>query len=131
MWRERMRAHADGAEYVHVIVNEGRDAGASLPHTHAQLYALRFVPAAIARERERFTAWHDRTQGRNLLEDLVQEEVRLRERVVAVDGEAVALSPYAARVPFHLQIVPRRPRARFEDDGPLGAAMLLDVLRRL
>jgi len=130
VWRARMRVHA-AAEYVHLIVNEGREAGASLPHTHAQLYALGFVPAAIARERERFTAWHDRTQGRNLLEDLLQEEVRLRERVVAVDDQAVALCPYAARVPFHVQIVPRRPRARFEDDGPLGAALLLDVLRRL
>jgi UDPglucose--hexose-1-phosphate uridylyltransferase len=131
MWRERMRAHAASAEYVHVIVNEGREAGASLPHTHAQLYALGFVPAAIARERERFTAWHERTQGRNLLEDLVQEEVRLRDRIVAVDSEAVALCPYAARVPFQVQIVPRRPLARFEDDGPLGAALLLDVLHRL
>jgi len=131
VWRERMRVHAADAEYVHVIVNEGREAGASLPHTHAQLYALRFVPAAIARERERFTAWHDRTQGRNLLEDLLQEEVRLRERVIAVDDETVALCPYAARVPFQVQIVPRRPRAPFEDDGALGAAMLLDALRRL
>jgi UDPglucose--hexose-1-phosphate uridylyltransferase len=131
VWRERMREHAEAAEYVHLIVNEGREAGASLPHTHSQLYALGFVPAAIARERERFTAWYERTQGRNLLEDLVQEEVRLRERVIAVDADAVALAPYAARVPFQVQIVPRRPRARFEDDGPLGAAMLLDVLRRL
>jgi UDPglucose--hexose-1-phosphate uridylyltransferase len=131
VWRGRMREHAESSEYVHVIVNEGRAAGASLPHTHAQLYALGFVPAAIARERERFTAWHERTQGRNLLEDLLQEEVRLRERVIAVDGEAVALSPYAARMPFQVQIVPRRPQARFDDDGPLGAAMLLDVLHRL
>jgi len=131
VWRERMRLHAAEAEYVHVIVNEGRTAGASLPHTHAQLYALGFVPAAIARERERFTAWHERTQGRNLAEDLVQEEVRLRERVVAVDSDTVALCPYAARMPFEVQILPRRPRARFEDDGPLGAAMLLEVLRRL
>ena len=69
VWRERMRAHADAA-YVHVIVNEGKEAGASLPHTHAQLYALPFVPAAVARERERFTAYSDRTQGRNLLEDV-------------------------------------------------------------
>jgi UDPglucose--hexose-1-phosphate uridylyltransferase len=131
VWRERMRAHAEHAEYVHVIVNEGREAGASLPHTHAQLYALGFVPAAVARERERFTAWHDRTQGRNLLEDLVQEEVRLRERLVAVDADAVAICPYAARVPFQVQIVPRRPRGRFEDDGPVAAALLIDVLRRL
>jgi UDPglucose--hexose-1-phosphate uridylyltransferase len=114
-----------------VSVNEGAEAGASLPHTHAQLYALPFVPAAVARERERFTAYWDRTQGRNLLEDLLQEEVRRRERVVAIDPEAVALAPFASRVPFQVQVVPRRPRARFEDDGPLGARMLHQVLGRL
>jgi UDPglucose--hexose-1-phosphate uridylyltransferase len=130
VWRERSRVHADAA-YVHVIVNEGKEAGASLPHTHAQLYALPFVPAAVARERERFTAYSDRTQGRNLLEDLVQEEVRRRQRVVAIDDEAVALCPFAARVPFHLQVVPRRPATRFSDDGPLGARMLHEALSRL
>jgi UDPglucose--hexose-1-phosphate uridylyltransferase len=130
VWRERMRAHEDSA-YVHVIVNEGREAGASLPHSHAQLYALPFVPAAIARERERFTAYWDRTQGRNLLEDLLQEEVRRGERIVSIDSEAVAVCPFASRVPFQLQLIPRKPRARFEDDGPLGAGLVLDVLGRL
>ena len=130
VWRERMRAH-DGAAYVHVIVNEGRAAGASLPHTHAQLYALPFVPATVARERERFTAYSDRTHGRNLLGDLLQEEVRNRERVVSVDGEAVAICPFASRVPFHVQIVPRAATARFEDEGPLGAQLLPQVLSRL
>jgi UDPglucose--hexose-1-phosphate uridylyltransferase len=130
VWRERMRAHADSA-YVHIIVNEGKEAGASLPHTHAQLYALPFVPAAVARERERFTAYSDRTAGRNLLEDLVQEEVRRRDRVVAVDDEAVALCPFGARVPFHLQVVPRRPTARFSDEGPLAAHMLHQAVNRL
>jgi UDPglucose--hexose-1-phosphate uridylyltransferase len=132
VWRERMRTHSSGgAPYVHVIVNEGREAGASLPHTHAQLYALPFVPATVARERERFTAYSDRTQGRNLLEDLLQEEVRRRERVVAIDREAVVIAPFASRVPFQLQLIPRKPRARFEDDGPLGAALLHDVIGRL
>jgi UDPglucose--hexose-1-phosphate uridylyltransferase len=130
VWRERMRVH-DGAAYVHVIVNEGKEAGASLPHTHAQLYALPFVPAAVARERERFTAYSDRTQGRNLLEDLVQEEVRRRERVVAIDEEAVAIAPFAARVPFHILLAPRQPAARFSDDGPLGGRLLHQVLNRL
>jgi UDPglucose--hexose-1-phosphate uridylyltransferase len=130
VWRQRMRVHEDAA-YVHVIVNEGKEAGASLPHTHAQLYALPFVPAAVARERERFTAYSDRTQGRNLLEDLVQEEVRRRERIVAIDDEAVAIAPFAARVPFHLILAPRTPVARFSDDGPLGGRLLHQVLNRL
>jgi len=129
-WRERMRAHA-GAACRHLIVNEGREAGASLPHTHAQLYALDFVPAAIARERERFGAYAVRTMGGNLLADLVQEEVRRRERIVAIDDEAVLMAPYASRSPYHLLIAPRQTRARFEDEGPSGAALLHDALRRL
>jgi UDPglucose--hexose-1-phosphate uridylyltransferase len=130
VWRERSRAHAEAA-YVHLIVNEGKEAGASLPHTHAQLYALPFVPALVARERERFTAYWQRTQGRNLLGDLVQEEVKRRERVVAIDDEAVLLAPYASRMPYQLMLAPRRPRLRFEDDGPTGGALLHDALNRL
>jgi UDPglucose--hexose-1-phosphate uridylyltransferase len=130
VWRERMRAHA-GASYVHVIVNERREAGASLPHTHAQVYALDFVPAAIARERERFGAYATRMMGQNLLGDLVQEEVKRRERLIAIDDEAVLLAPYGARLPYQLMLVPRRPRGRFEDDGPTGAALLHDALGRL
>jgi UDPglucose--hexose-1-phosphate uridylyltransferase len=129
-WRERIRAHADAA-CKHLIVNERREAGASLPHTHAQLYALDFVPAAIARERERFGAYAVRTMGGNLLGDYVQEEVRRRERIVAIDDEAVLMAPYASRVPFHLILAPRKTRARFEDEGPTGAALLHDALRRL
>ena len=130
VWRERMRAHADAA-CLHLSVNEGRDAGASVAHTHAQLFALEFVPAAIARERERFGAYATRTMGGNLLGDLLQQEVRRRERVVAIDAEAVLLAAYGARAPYQLMLVPRAPRLRFEDDGPSGAALLHDALRRL
>jgi UDPglucose--hexose-1-phosphate uridylyltransferase len=130
VWRGRMRVHADYA-YVHVIVNERHEAGASLPHTHAQLYALDFVPAAIARERERFGAYTTRTMGGNLLADLVQHEVRLRERIVAIDDEAVLMAAYGGRVPYQLMLAPRSPRLRFEDDGPTGAAMLHEALSRL
>ena len=129
-WRARMLAH-DACACRHLIVNERREAGASLPHTHAQLYALRFVPASIAREREHFTAYATRTMGGNLLADLVQDEVRRRERLIAVDDEAVLLAPYASRQPYQLMIAPRRPRARFEDDGPTGAHLLHDALNRL
>jgi len=130
VWRERMRAHSASA-YVQLIVNERREAGASLPHTHAQLYAFDFVPAAVARERERFGAYASRTMGQSLLGDLVAEEVRLGERIVAIDDEAVLMAPYASRLPFQLMLAPRTPRPRFEDGGPSGAALLHDGLRRL
>jgi UDPglucose--hexose-1-phosphate uridylyltransferase len=69
--------------------------------------------------------------GGNLLADLVQEEVRRRERVVAIDNDTVLMAPYGARVPYQLLIAPRTPRIRFEDDGPTGAQMLHGALKRL
>ncbi len=130
VWRQRMRTHA-GSACLQLIVNERREAGASLPHTHAQLYALDFVPATVARERERASAHTTRTMGQSLLGDLVAEEVRRRERIVAIDDEAVLMAPYASRLPFQLMLAPRTPRARFEDSGPSGAALLHDGLCRL
>jgi UDPglucose--hexose-1-phosphate uridylyltransferase len=128
-WRERMRAYPDSS-YLHLIVNEGPLAGGSLEHTHAQLYALDFVPPEIARERERTVAYHERTMGGHLLEDVAAEEIRRRERLVAVDDEAVLVAPWASRSPFHLRVIPRSPVPRFED-SPGGAAMLATALRAL
>lgn len=132
-WRERIRAHAADAAYCHLIVNEGPAAGASLDHTHAQLYALEFVPTAVARERERFTAYHERTAGGHLLEDVAAEEVRRSERLVAIDDEALLVAPWASRSPFELRVIPRRPAPRFED-ADAGAGMIhaaLSALARL
>ena len=128
-WRERMRAHAE-ASYVQVVVNEGAGAGASLPHTHAQLYALGFVPAAVARERERAGAYGERTAGGGLLADVLVEEVRRKERLVAIDDEAALICPWASRSPYELRVVPRRAAARFEDDEG-GAAMIRTAMRLL
>ena len=97
----------------------------------AHLHALPFVPARIARERERFSAYRERTQGRNLQADLLQAEVRARDRIVSVGPSAVALCPFAPQAPFHVQLTPRAERARFEAEGPTGADTLHEVLLRL
>ncbi len=129
IWRERMRAHSDAA-CSQLIVNEGGAAGASLEHTHAQLYALPFVPATVARERERASSYAERTGGGGLLSDVMVEEVRRKERLVAIDDEAALICPWASRAPFELRIIPRRSVARFEDDTA-GVAMIRTALTAL
>jgi len=128
-WRERMRAHADCA-YVQLVLNEGPGAGASLPHTHAQLYGLSFVPTQVARERERAGAYAERNAGAGLLSDVLVEEVRRKERLVAIDDDAVLICPWASRSPYELRVVPRVAAARFEQDDA-GVAMLRRALRLL
>lgn len=129
VWRQRMEIHAD-APYVQVIVNEGGLAGASLEHTHAQLYALPFVPAAVARERERFGAYRERSGGGGLLSDILVEEVRRRERLVAIDEDAALICPWSSRSPYELRVVPRREAPSFAEDGA-GVAMIHTALRAL
>jgi UDPglucose--hexose-1-phosphate uridylyltransferase len=128
-WRERMGAYADSS-YVQLILNEGGGAGASLEHSHSQLYALDFVPAAIARERERMGAYAERTAGGSLLSDILVEEVRRKDRLVAIDEEAALICPWASRSPFELRVIPRREAASFAEDKT-GAAMIHAALRLL
>ncbi|MEZ5155901.1 MAG: hypothetical protein R2718_07310 [Solirubrobacterales bacterium] len=121
-WRVRMAARAEDASFVHLCVNEGPLAGSTLPHSHAQLFALPFVPTEVARERERFTAYNERTMGSHLLEDVLVEEVRRRDRLVAIDGEAALICPWASRSPYEMRLLPRSVEQRFERDergGPL------------
>jgi UDPglucose--hexose-1-phosphate uridylyltransferase len=129
-WRQRIAAQSESASLVHLLVNEGPAAGATREHTHAQLAALPFVPPLVARERERFTAYNQRTMGAHLLEDVVVEEVRRRERLVAIDGEAALFCPWASRAPYELRLVPRTAKARFEEDDR-GAELMHRALRAL
>jgi len=121
-WRSRMRAHS-GAPYVQLILNQGPNAGGSIEHSHAQVGAAPFVPAAVARERERFASYRERTSGASLLEDVLREEVRRDERLVAIDDEVALVCPWASRWPYEMRIIPRVPSPSFEEDGS-GAAML-------
>ena len=130
-WRARMSAHSERSAYVQLIVNEGKEAGASLEHSHAQLYALGFVPAQVARERERFASYNQHTMGGDLLAEIASEEVRRQERLVAIDDDALLICPWASRSPFELRIIPRQPAPSFERDGEVGLGMLRAALRAL
>lgn len=121
-WRSRMRAHQDAA-YVQLILNQGPDSGASLEHSHAQLGAMEFVPASVARERERVGAYRERTAGASLLGEILREEIRRGDRLVAIDDEVALVCPWASRHPYEMRIIPRRPTSRFEEDEG-GATML-------
>ena len=122
----------DGASYVHVLVNERREAGASLPHTHAQLYALDFVPAAVARERERSAAYASARWAATC------SPTSSRRRSAGASGSwrsttrRSLLAPYAlaAALPAAARAAPARARASRTTGRP-GAALLHDVLNRL
>jgi UDPglucose--hexose-1-phosphate uridylyltransferase len=98
-WRDRaVAARRAGFDYLHVLVNEGRAAGASRAHTHSQLVWLPAVPPAHTVEG---------TGGRRCaLCALLTSERQDGRRVVAeLDGIVVAV-PIASVAPYELLIAP-------------------------
>lgn len=92
--------------HVHALVNEGRDAGSSLPHSHSQLVWLPEPPPPRARPR---------------LEQFREE------------GDLVAGCPWASRLPYETVIAPRARDPSGIQSTLLGAAvrLLAEIVRRL
>jgi len=109
----RAAARHDEASYQQLIVQRGRRRRRLARAQPRPALALPFVPAEVARERERAGAYAERTAGSGLLSDVLVEEVRRGERLVAIDEEAALICPWASRSPFELRVVPRRESASF------------------
>jgi UDPglucose--hexose-1-phosphate uridylyltransferase len=107
-WRRRREAEPVG--YLHALINEGREAGASREHTHSQLVWLDGAPAETQHrvDRERWS-------------------------VVAERDGLVLACPYASRLPHELVVAPAEPRGGAFADPLLPAALVLlgDAARRL
>jgi len=84
-WQHRIdAAAADGFGYVHALINEGRLAGSSLPHSHSQLVVLERVPPPVAAE------------NRSALSELLRhDDLRVLER-----NGAAAVIHYAGASPY-------------------------------
>ena len=108
--------------------NNGAAAGASLNHPHSQLVALPLVPAELERELSGARA-HFQEKERCIFCDVIAQEARDRSRVVLETDGFVALSPFAARGPFELLILPREHRSIFEHSSPAELRGLADALR--
>jgi UDPglucose--hexose-1-phosphate uridylyltransferase len=102
-WRRRAAAERG---YVFPLLNEGREAGASLPHSHSQLVWLPEAPPPRARPRAE-TAFED--------------------------GDLTVACPWASRVPYETVIAPGEPEADALESALLPSALklLAETVRRL
>ena len=102
-WRRRASAERG---YVHALVNEGREAGSSLPHSHSQLVWLPEPLPARARPRG--------------------------EPFLARDG-LTATCPWASRLPYEAVVAPAEPEGDGLRSALLGPALrlLAELVRRL
>lgn len=83
--------------YVAIFKNYGKEAGASVPHSHTQIIGSVLIPPNIKREQEIFSKKEDAM-------NLLLEEARNQKRVVTERNGLVAFTPYAPISPYELWI---------------------------
>ncbi|MGC9154147.1 MAG: galactose-1-phosphate uridylyltransferase [Ferrimicrobium sp.] len=101
--RTEAHAHSKAIRYSQAIVNQGRDAGASMAHPHAQLLGMSFVPRELADEQAGFT----RFVGGCLLCTTVALEESIDSRILFANDHLAVIAPYWSSIPFELLIIPR------------------------
>jgi UDPglucose--hexose-1-phosphate uridylyltransferase len=140
MYARRFRALAERDGRVRQVVlfrNQGTRAGTSLSHPHAQIVASPVVAPEMRRRMIDEVEFFDTTGACGMCHVLERELMDVV-RVVHNSARFVTLAPFASRVPYHLQIVPRDHSPSFLevevaalDDLALHLRAVLGALHRL
>lgn len=121
-------------QYLLVFKNHGAAAGATLEHTHSQLIALPIIPTSVLSEINGCRG-HFLQKERCIYCDIVRQEIEDTDRLVTQNPEFVVITPFAARFPFEMWILPKRHAAYFEESQKtqveLLARILSEALRRM
>jgi UDPglucose--hexose-1-phosphate uridylyltransferase len=99
-------------QYVQAFKNYGDLAGSALAHPHLQLVGLPWVPKAL-REELAGAQRHQALRGRCVFCDILRQETRQPERLVAENDFFLVFEPYASRFPFETWILPKRHAADY------------------
>lgn len=130
VYRERYRQLSTDARIKLIIIfkNHGKTAGTSLVHPHSQLVATPIVPAENNRQFEVAIDYRNDT-GRCLYYDIIDHELKFKERVVIDTNEFIVFHPFASRVPFETWIMPKNGLASFGNISMPDLVNLAPVLK--
>ncbi len=108
VYRQRYRANAEDPRIrcVHIIVNHGREAGASLAHSHSQVFGIPLVPPLLQQELAG-ASWYQSRHEECVFCKIIEEELLISRRVIARNRSFVAIAPFASRLPFEVWVLPR------------------------
>jgi UDPglucose--hexose-1-phosphate uridylyltransferase len=117
-------------ESVVIMLNQGKEAGASLEHSHSQIFALPLTPPILMNEISRTRSYFNHNH-RCAMCDIIDFEIKEDKRVVYENKEFLVLQPYASRNPFETWIIPKFHDSNFENISAQQAGLFAQCLKML
>lgn len=130
VYRERLKDLEKDPSLVSaiIIINQGREAGASIEHPHSQLFALPIVSPSIEKELVRIKETRAKG-GRCPVCSMLAHEADHKERLIAENDHFLAFCPYASRLPFEISIMPKAHRPGFAAAGAAELAAAAEIVK--
>lgn len=129
-WASETEALGRRYRWVQVFENRGAVMGCSNPHPHGQIWATTALPNEAAAEDGQQRRYRSE-QGRSLLLDVADAELKHNERVVCQNDDWLCVIPFWASWPYETLVIPLRPVARLPDLSAAERSSLGFLLRRL
>jgi UDPglucose--hexose-1-phosphate uridylyltransferase len=104
----------DYINHVQIFENKGAVMGCSNPHPHGQIWAQSSLPTEVEKTQNNLQAYFDK-HGSNLLQDYLNEELKMNERIVIENEHFVALVPFWAIWPYETMIISKRHFGKITD----------------
>tara|TARA_X000000950_G_scaffold35695_1_gene38156 strand:- start:2262 stop:3305 length:1044 start_codon:yes stop_codon:yes gene_type:complete len=108
LWQKEFKSLGEKQDINHVQIfeNKGAIMGCSNPHPHGQIWAQKSIPGEAKKKYEsQKNYWN--THKRSLLSDYVDQELKVKERLVLENRSFVALVPFWATWPYETMIIPK------------------------
>lgn len=120
----------DYINHVQIFENKGSVMGCSNPHPHGQIWAQSSLPTQVQKTQDNLKAYFEKN-GTNLLQDYLQQELKVKERVVVENDHFAAIVPFWAIWPFETMIISKRHITKITDFTEDEVAAFAEVLKKL
>lgn len=115
-------------KYIIIFKNYGESAGTTIEHPHSQIIALPLIPKYVL-EKMNGAHQYDTRNNRCVYCDMVEQEFRDQERIVAQNDDFLAFCPFVSRYPFECWIFPKRHCCEFARMDDRERQSLGNILR--
>ncbi|MBU0646385.1 DUF4931 domain-containing protein [Patescibacteria group bacterium] len=115
--------------YCLTFKNAGPQAGATIHHSHSQIFATSQTPLALEERHKRMKEYKHKYHS-SYYEEMLENEARSK-RVIYQDDNLIAFCPYASRYAYEAWLFPRHDHRRLNELSDLELKTWAAVLKKL
>ncbi len=116
-------------QYILIFKNNGGVAGASLQHSHSQIFATQFLPPHLLDKSQRIQEYK-LANGSCVYCDVIKKE-RTGPRLVLEDKNVIAFCPYASFYNYEIWLMPKRHVDNITQLNPLERKSMAGSLKKI